>query len=204
MATAESVKAKLQNLITLANNTTGNTDATLTQAVNALIAGFGQGGGGDVTGLAYDMGEFSYDEDKVIGYVTDPIPHNLGAVPDFVCVWTDEWAGATEAPYETLNTFVGFLWLNQIAGMTGRASSAANLTNPYCILFSIAAGDYRMQTLSPTSAAYGLSGDFAKMPTIDDFELPYWGTQGARARAGVNYKYFVSKAWWTVGGGASA
>lgn len=47
MATAESVKAKLQNLITLANNTTGNTDATLTQAVNALIAGFGQGGESD-------------------------------------------------------------------------------------------------------------------------------------------------------------
>lgn len=46
MATAESVKAKLQNLLTLANGTTGNTDATLTAAVNALIAGFGQGGGG--------------------------------------------------------------------------------------------------------------------------------------------------------------
>lgn len=47
MATAESVKAKLQGLIDLANTTTGNTDADLTAAVNSLIAGFGQGGGGD-------------------------------------------------------------------------------------------------------------------------------------------------------------
>lgn len=45
MATAESVKQKIQGLISNANNTTGNTDATLTNAVNSLIAGFGTGGG---------------------------------------------------------------------------------------------------------------------------------------------------------------
>lgn len=44
MATAESVKAKLQGLISLANNTTGKTDTDLTAAVNTLITGFGQGG----------------------------------------------------------------------------------------------------------------------------------------------------------------
>ena len=44
MATAESVKQKIQGLISNANNTTGNTDATLTDAVNSLIAGFGTGG----------------------------------------------------------------------------------------------------------------------------------------------------------------
>lgn len=46
MATAESVKAKLQNLLTLANEATGGTDENLTDAVQTLIAGFGQGGGG--------------------------------------------------------------------------------------------------------------------------------------------------------------
>lgn len=45
MATAESVKANLQSLITKANETTGNADADLTTAVDALVAGFGQGGG---------------------------------------------------------------------------------------------------------------------------------------------------------------
>lgn len=46
MVTAESVKAKLQGLIDTANAATGNADADLTAAVNALAAGFGQGGGG--------------------------------------------------------------------------------------------------------------------------------------------------------------
>lgn len=45
MATADSVKAKLQGLIAKANEATGNTDVDLTTAVNALVAGFGQGGG---------------------------------------------------------------------------------------------------------------------------------------------------------------
>lgn len=44
MVTADSVKVKLQGLIAKANEATGNTDADLTAAINALIAGFGQGG----------------------------------------------------------------------------------------------------------------------------------------------------------------
>lgn len=45
MATADSVKAKVQGLIDQSNATTGNSDTDLTSAVNSLIAGFGQGGG---------------------------------------------------------------------------------------------------------------------------------------------------------------
>ena len=52
MVTAESVKAKLQGLIATANATTGNADADLTTAVHALVAGFGQGGGGLPDGIA--------------------------------------------------------------------------------------------------------------------------------------------------------
>ena len=48
MATADRVKEKLQNLIGKANATTGNTDADMTAAVSALIAGFGQGAGNAV------------------------------------------------------------------------------------------------------------------------------------------------------------
>lgn len=43
MATIESVKAKMQDLIDTANETTGNNDADLTAAINALAAGFGGG-----------------------------------------------------------------------------------------------------------------------------------------------------------------
>ncbi len=43
--TAESVKSKLQSLITASNAKTGKSDANLTDAVNTLIEGYGQGGG---------------------------------------------------------------------------------------------------------------------------------------------------------------
>lgn len=64
--------------------------------------------GGAASGLAYDMGEFSVQEDvnsnnfgakNGLDPMPDGIPHNLGDVPDFICVWTDHWAGITEAPY---------------------------------------------------------------------------------------------------------
>lgn len=44
MATADSVKEKLQGLIAKANTKTGGSDTTLTSAVDTLIAGYGQGG----------------------------------------------------------------------------------------------------------------------------------------------------------------
>ena len=44
MATADSVKAKIQGLISKANAKTGRSDADMTSAVDALISGYGQGG----------------------------------------------------------------------------------------------------------------------------------------------------------------
>lgn len=44
MATAESVKTKIQGLISQSNEATGKEDTDLTAAVGSLIAGFGQGG----------------------------------------------------------------------------------------------------------------------------------------------------------------
>lgn len=40
-----SILSKIQSLITAANNTTGESDATLTDAVQTLVDGYGQGGG---------------------------------------------------------------------------------------------------------------------------------------------------------------
>jgi hypothetical protein len=47
MATAESVKAKIQGLINVANDTTGANDTDLTTAVNKLVAGYGASGGSE-------------------------------------------------------------------------------------------------------------------------------------------------------------
>lgn len=48
MATADSVKTKINGLIDKANTTTGNADKDLTTAINSLVAGFGQGDSGDL------------------------------------------------------------------------------------------------------------------------------------------------------------
>lgn len=46
MATADSVKGKIQGLIDTASETTGESDVDLTTAVGRLIQGYGTGGGG--------------------------------------------------------------------------------------------------------------------------------------------------------------
>jgi hypothetical protein len=57
MATADSVKAKLQGLIDKANDTTGGADADLTSAVDRLCDGYGSGesGGGEEYDGAYEV-----------------------------------------------------------------------------------------------------------------------------------------------------
>ena len=159
------------------------------------------GGGG--TGLQYDMGEFIFDADTASNsnsLIREPIPHNLGDTPDFILVWTDHWAGITEAPYTDNNTIVGFAWLNGLTGIIGRASSTANVTNPMTGIFNIPKSDYRCNFSNPTSASYGITDD--RLPTQDAFYLASYGM--ALWRAGATYKYFVSKAWWNVGGVANA
>ena len=160
------------------------------------------GGGG--TGLAYDMGEFILDADTASNnawLARNPIPHNLGETPDFIIVWTDHWAGITEAPYTDNNTMVGFAWLNGLTGMIGRASSSADVTNPLIAIVSFHKSDYRCSVSNPASSSYGLTND--RLPTQEAFALASYG-QAFLWRAGVVYKYFVSKAWWNIGGVANA
>lgn len=56
MATADSVKAKLQGLIDAANAVTGTADTDMTAAVNNLISGFG-GGGIDIKSMTVTPAE---------------------------------------------------------------------------------------------------------------------------------------------------
>lgn len=96
MTTAESVKSKLQGLIDTANATTGNADADLTAAVNALVAGFGQGGGGGLPGniLEIKTGSWTQATNDSTGSFT--IPHGCSKNPLFVIVDSDyATSGAT-------------------------------------------------------------------------------------------------------------
>lgn len=69
MSTMESVKAQIRTLIDNANETTGNSDATLTDAMNSLMSGYGQGGSSDlvkyVTFMSWD-GSIEYGKKPII------------------------------------------------------------------------------------------------------------------------------------------
>lgn len=161
------------------------------------IAAIQSGSGG--SGLACDMGEFAFETDLTTNqYSTKSIPHNLGETPDFILVWTDEYAGLTEALYTT-ETTVGFIWMRGLTGTQVRATSSVNQRNPLFVYFYISGNNYRMKIGTPTSSSYGI----VQLPTDTEF---YGCTIGPNSwiRAGVTYNYFVSKAWWNIGGAVNA
>lgn len=179
----------------------GTTDQlTLTGMVDAINA-IQTGSGG--TGLAYDMGEFVFDADfssTSVNSAARPVPHNLGEIPDCIIVWSDNWAGNTEVIDTTYGTMVGFIWLRELTGMTERGSSAVNAVNPIILFMNIGKNDYRLTMAAPTNAGYCVNLDTL---TATEFYPPSYGAANYW-RGGVTYKYFVSKAWWNIGGVASA
>ena len=189
-AIADAIRAK-------GDTTEQLTLAGMVDAINAIQTGSGG------TGLAYDMGEFVFDAGftaTLANSIAHPIPHNLGDIPDFVMVWSDNWVGNTEVIDTDYSTMVGFMWFRELTGMAVRASSAAEVKNPIILFMSISKNDYRLSVASPTSVSYCINLD--KL-TATEFYLPPYGNANYW-RGGVTYKYFVSKAWWNIGGVASA
>ncbi|MBQ8830850.1 MAG: hypothetical protein IJ017_04580 [Oscillospiraceae bacterium] len=133
MATAESVKTKIQGLIDTANEATGGTDTDLTAAVNTLIAGFGQGGGGAVlleSGTVTTTSSTSY------------FIQELSETPDLVLVWaeTEITAGATAGvviavlpitllPTDTTPTGAISNFIAQLRYLNGNITNAGETSN---------------------------------------------------------------------------
>lgn len=110
MATAESVKQKIQGLISNANNTTGNTDATLTNAVKSLIAGFGTGENEIVQFIENKITNFSNEGLTAISDYGFAGKHNMQSlyIPNVVSVGGYAFDGCdaiTEIHFEKHITF---------------------------------------------------------------------------------------------------
>ena len=182
---------KLTNIADAIRSKGGTTDqltlAGMVDAINAI-----QTGGGD--GLKYDIGEFVLDADVK---ARDPsLPHNLGEVPEFILVWTDDFAGLSEENPAAQQCNLGYIWLKNLTGMLQRLTSTIS-DDSFTVNLNLLSGDYRIRPLASTSVAY-LTGQ----PTAEYFGLNQTGGNNYW-RAGVTYKYFVSKAWWNVGGAAN-
>lgn len=153
------------------------------------------GGGG--TGLAYDMGEFVLEADTIAG-VNTYISHNLGEKPGFILVWTDDYVGVTN-PYEDYATALGFVWFNQIMGLENWFTNSMKGEGT-TVTFTQSKAKDGMNVVKPTSGSYTLKSDGV---SAESFMLVKIGST-IYYRAGTTYKYFVSKAWWNIGGVASA
>lgn len=159
----------------------------------AIEAISGSGG----TGLAYDMGEFVLEADTN-GIPATYISHNLGENPGFILVWTDDYVGITN-PDETYQTALGFAWFNQIMGLENWFTSSAHGEGT-TVSFTQSKGSSGMNVVKPTSYMYTLKSDNV---SSDSFKIVQIGSN-IFWRGGVTYKYFVSKAWWNIGGVAIA
>lgn len=81
------VKEKLQAILAAANTTTGETDATLTDAVRSLIDGYGGGGGLPAELItAYTTGSVTVPATTADNIT---VVHGIGDVPDFIAYVVD-------------------------------------------------------------------------------------------------------------------
>ena len=174
---------------------TGGTALLTLDDMAAAIAGIPSGGGGG-SGLAYDMGEFVPEADTIAG-VNTYISHNLGEKPGFILVWTDDYVGVTN-PNDNA-TALGFVWFNQIMGLENWFTSSVKGEGTTVNFTQFIAAD-GMNVAKPTSASYSLNSDGV---SAESFMLVKIG-KNTYYRGGTTYKYFVSKAWWNIGGVASA
>lgn len=185
---------KLTNIANAIREKTGSTRTMNLEEMAVAIAGITGGGG---AGLAYDMGEFVLDADVKALSPPSSIPHNLGEVPEFILVWTDDFAGLSEENPAAQQCNLGYVWLKNLIGMSQRLTAAV-AGDSLTVNFNLSSGEYRIQPIAPNSVSY-----LTKQPTAEYFGLNQMAGNNNYWRAGVTYKYFVSKAWWNVGGAAN-
>lgn len=200
MGKYNTLSALLSAIADAIRSKTGGTAAIAAEDFPEAIGGIS---GGGVTGLAYDMGEFVLDANSNAS-PTIRINHNLGELPGFVLVWTDDYVGVTN-PDTLYPTALGFLWMNQIMGLDNWFTTTVSGKGT-TVLFTQNKGGTGMNVVKPTAKAYaiGVEGsENAYVVNPEYFELVKIGNT-TYYRSGVTYKYFVSKAWWNIGGVASA
>jgi len=165
-----SILSKIQALITAANNTTGESDTTLTDAVQTLVDGYGQGGGGGSLPSVIskiDGGSFTFAADTAIQ--SNKINHSLGIKPKGYIIWsesvmTDDVAYANQTLMFSYG--IGLPWKN--AGTTNDVGYS-----------------YAMWRRTNGAVSENNSGN----PTISDTQIApngfyYW-------RGGVTYKWLA-------------
>lgn len=133
------VKAQIQRLINKANETTGNTDTNLTDGVNALVSGYGQGGiqlpEDMLEGLENGYDVMFYDENsKGLAFYSIKSGHAINP-PVYSCKnWQDANGGIVTFPYTPSANAIFYANNNTYASMLYQYYGIDSAVYPYiCI-----------------------------------------------------------------------
>jgi hypothetical protein len=151
-------------LTTYANEVTGASDTTLSDAVHTLASGYG-GGSAKVV-----LGTYTPTED--VGVSTVQIPHNLGVIPEFVCCYADGISSDASNP----NAYL-------VSGLV----SKINATSPQTVTDSV------MMHIKTRPNYDQIQVNFSYQSQTKFFgeswvKLPFYNT-GDKLKAGVTYHY---------------
>lgn len=175
------------NLIALANNTTGETDTTLTDAVQSLVDGFGGGGSGLIHGREFETGTFtvaSKTSDVLVAYQS----HSKNDIPSGAIFWTeddffndttDNWFAFSAAIYWGGTNYYGVLCNASTGGPTFVRYYPAGKTQ------TLTAGNYNPpnligQQVQSTIFGCGFYGNACKL-----------GGGNGKFKPGATYKYII-------------
>lgn len=159
----------------------------------AAVESISAGGGG----LQYDMGEFVLDADLI----APSFAHSLGVLPDFVFVWSEDFAGTTNEYGNS--TTLGFVAINNPFGMMQRLSASANDVG-IGVHFTQANGAEVITVSVPNTGSYNPARIFNSGNSTGENVKIIKANNLSYYRAGKTYKYFVCSAWWNVGGASNA
>ena len=171
-----SIYSKLNSLLTAANTKTGESDTTLTDAVQTLIDGYGQGGGYSLE----EVGGVTYENNKTVSPISGDI--------DITVYATRMWAFT-----ETMITSATIRTTGQVSGYALRERTFSNCTTITDILYMPSAanqgiGNYAMQNCKALTR-FRITGTintfaantFNSCPNLTDIYVPW--AQGTVANA---------------------
>lgn len=170
-----SIKSKIQSLISAANNATGESDTTLTDAVQTLVDGYGQGGGGGSLPSVIskiDGGSFTLASDTAGD--RQSVSHSLGVVPKGFVIWTEDELSGTVATRHIANCGA------TVINVTDRSSKHYACSGWVTILYNGAASIVN-------NALY----TDAQISRIMDAQRIMWGNSLLFYKAGLTYKWLA-------------
>lgn len=169
-----SIKSKIQSLISAANNETGESDTTLTDAVQTLVDGYGQGGeGGSLPSVIskIDGGSFTLASDQQSSAYD--IAHSLGIVPKGFAIWTEGEISGTVAARHMVSAFLA------VSDVTNRTDTNYSAMGSASILYN---GNNSAPAVTLTSAQISGYMDSVKIK---------WNNSLLYYKAGCVYKWLA-------------